>query len=112
VKKLRLSFDREGLNLPKDDGERTPAELSSIIIRNMIIGWATSGQSRGLNDDDRRKYYKICDAFDAAIKNKAEEVELDDEWMGFIRKAKKDCELIPNELLRKVEANIEAVKDR
>jgi len=112
VKKLRLSFDKEGLKLPKDEEDKSAIELSTIIIRNMILSWATANQKRGLGYDDRRKYDKICDVFEAAAKDKTEEVELEDDWMGFIRKCMRECELIPNKLLRKVEELIEDVKDR
>ena len=112
MKKLRLSFDKAALNLPKAEEDKSAIELTSIIIRNIIISWATSGQKRGLVFDDRRKYDKICDVLEKAIKENIEEVELDDDWMGFIRKCFREAELIPNELLRKVEGLIEEVKDR
>lgn len=110
MKTLSLKLNIEGLKLNDEDSGKSPAGLMCLLIKNLILGWGS--QNRGLSEDDRRKFYKISDAFDTAIKENAETIDLEDDWMGLIRKAKRDAQLIPNDLLRRVEELIDEVKDR
>lgn len=108
MKTLKLVIDLEGLNLEE---KKSPQETVVNVIKNIILNWAANEKKRGMNDEERRKYYKICDALEAAVKEGKEAVELEDDWMGMIREARKSG-LMPNNLLRRVEALIDEVKDR
>ena len=112
MKTLRLNVNLEGLQLTKDDKDKTPQELSTLVLKNIIFNWSSTGNRRGLTEDDRRRYYKILDLFDKAVAEKLETIELDDDWFGFIRKCKRESELLPSPLLRRVEELIDEVKDR
>jgi hypothetical protein len=108
MKTLKLDISLEGLNLNDDDKVRSPSQLCGDVIKNVIVAYGVRGQNRGLTEEERRKFYKISD-----ILEKAEDsVELEDDWMGFIRKCFKETPLIPDKLLRRVEEKIEEVKDR
>jgi hypothetical protein len=109
MKTLKLAISKEGLNLDEEK-DKTPIELSTNIIKNVVLLWGN--QQRGLSEEDRRLYYKISDAFDKAVKDNLEEIELEDQWIGFIRKCFKEAKLIPDNLLRRVEELIEGIKDR
>jgi len=112
MKTLNLSLDKEALRLSAADKDKSGEEICAMVIKNIIVHWSTSGQRRGLNEEDRRKFYKISDAFDKAIADKKTTMELEDDWMGFIRKCFRECELVPDTLLRQVEERVQEVKDR
>jgi hypothetical protein len=110
MKTLNLNANFSSLNLTEEDKKRNPVEIVSQVIENVILGYAS--QVRGLDEKERRQYYKICDAFEKVKINKAETIELDDEYIGFIRKCFRESKLIPNPLLKQVEKLIEEIKDR
>lgn len=109
MKTLTLNFDKSNLLLSADDSARSSIELSTLIIKNVIVA---SGKSGGLSEEDRRKYYKISDIFELAVKDGLAEVSLEDDWFGLIKKCFRDTPLSPSNLLRKIEENISNVKDR
>jgi len=109
MKTLKLVVDLSGIIMPKEN-KRTSQELVTSIIKNVILLWANS--KRGMNEEERRKYYKIADAFDLAVKEKSESVKLEDDWFGIIKTAFKDALLTPDPILRKVEELISEVKNR
>lgn len=110
MKTLRVKVDLEGLELGTEDKDKSPVEIASLVLKNIIMGYAAS--KRGLDEGERRKFYKICDALDEAQKTEAEEIQLEDDWMGFLRKCKREATLLPGPLLRRVEDLIDAVEDR
>ena len=112
MKMLSIKIEIEGLKLNDEDKSKSPIELTTLVIKNIILSWASSGQRRGLSEEDRRRFYKITDVFEKAVKDGAETVELEDDWMGFIRKCKRESEIMPNDLVRRVEDLIDTVKDR
>ena len=112
MKTLELKFNLEGIVLSPEDKGKISQEITVIIIKNLIVNYGIQSQNRGLNEDERRKFYKICDLLDKAVKDKVDSVEFEDDWMGFLRQAKRSTNMIPNELVRKVEELIDAVKDR
>lgn len=110
MKKLSLKFDLEGLNFNGEDDKKNAVELSTSTIKNLILHFGA--QKQGLVDDERRKFYKICDAFEKALKENATEVELEDDWFGFIKKSFREVKYIPSDLSRRVENLIDQVPDR
>ena len=111
MKTINLKISLDGLNFNDEDSKKSSVEMCTIVIKNIMLGWANQ-QQKGMPEEDRRKYYKITDIFDKAVKENLETVELEDDWMGFIRKCKREVGLMPNELLRRVEEKIDEVKDR
>jgi hypothetical protein len=111
VKTLNLMVSLEGLNFPESEKDKPAQEYVSNVIKTTILVWAQQKQ-RGFTETDRRVYYKLCDALEKALADKAETVDLDDEYIGLIRKAFREAALMPDNLLRRVEENVTAVKDR
>lgn len=125
MKTLSLKVEKGDLNLPNDTKDKSPQELIFLAIKTIIRAYANDlvpmGQGlkmRNLNDDERRLYYKIQDAFEEVLKvgeNGApmpDTIELEDNWMGFISKCRKETTFMPDNLLRQTEQLIDAVKDR
>lgn len=114
MKTLDLKIDLEGVNLGDALKDKQPVEIVADTIKDMLYAYAT--QERGLTGEDRRKIYKINDALDAVVKSTNGgspcEVQLDDDWMGFLKKCKRDGKFLPNKLLQKVENLIDAVENR
>ena len=110
MKKLNLKIDISELKLDPLDENKSPEEISVAIIKNVILAYGN--QNRGFGEEDRRKYYKISNVFDQAIKGKLSEIELEDEWFGFIKKCFRETLLIPSKLLEKVEETVSSVNDR
>lgn len=111
MKTLSLKISTEGLKLNPEDSKMSTAELVAMVIKNVMLGWGQQ-QPKGMQEEDRRLFYKICDALEKAVKDKVEAIDLEDTWMGFIRKCKKEIGMNPNELIRRIEELIENVKDR
>lgn len=111
MKKLGMVFSLEGVELADKQKNREVVDLSAEIIRNVIIIWGNQKQ-RGLGEEDRRKYYKISDVLDIAVKEHKTEIELEDDLMGLVKKAFREVILTPDTLLRQVEILVADVKDR
>lgn len=112
MKTLSIALKIEGIKLDKQDENKSPGELATIVMKNIILSWASSGNRRGLSEEDRRRYYKISDAFEKALREGLTDVELEDDWFGFLKKCKREAELVPNDFVRRVEELIDEVKDR
>jgi len=110
MKVLNLKIDLQDLKLSEEEKKKNPVEISTSVIKNVIIGAAQA--SRGMSEEDRRLYYKLCDSFDKAIAENQEAVEIDDSWANFIKKGFKEAKLIPNDLLKKIEDLVAAIKDK
>lgn len=109
MKTLGLDISLDGINLNKADEGKPKKEVVKLMIEGIIL--KASENKRGLDEKSRRQYYKIMDAFDA-LPDDALAIELEDEWMGFIRKSKTDACMMPNKLLQRVEEAIDAVENR
>jgi hypothetical protein len=107
MKAINLGIDLTGINLGDDVTDKTPRVIGAKVITNVIQVYGI--QNKGLTEDERRKYYKISDAFEAMT---TDEVQLEDDWFGFIKKAFKEGKLQPDNLLRRVEEKVLEVKDR
>lgn len=110
VKTVNINVDLEGIDLAAEIKDLPTTEIVMNVLRSVILNFGST--KRGLDEKDRRIYYKICDVFDEAKKSKSEEIELEDEWFGFIKKCFKETPLMPDKLLRRVEEAVGAVKDR
>ena len=111
MKKLILGVDITGLRFTDENiKNKTPVELMTDTIENVILSYAM--QLQGLTEKDRRIYYKVHDIFTDAIKQSLTEVQLDDEYIGFIRKCFRETKLMPTLLLERVEKRIEEIQDR
>lgn len=107
--KLVLDIKEKGIELPKEHEGKPANKIVTEIIKNICL---MSGGPRGLTEADRLLFYKVSDAFAVAVKEKAESVKLEDEWMGFIRKCKREATFTPDLLSRRIEELIDAVQDR
>lgn len=105
MKTLNLNINLDVLKLSEEDRNKSAVELSIAVIKNVILTYGIT--QRGLTEEERRKYYKICDALETAKENI---VELEDDWFAFIKKCFKDSKLMPDNLLRQVENEIDKVK--
>ena len=94
----------------KIDSGKTEVELCIQTIKNVIL--IHGNQQKGMPEEDRRLYYKICDVFEKVITDKVVSVELEDTYAGFIKKCFKEVKLTPDSLLRKVEEKIEGIPQR
>lgn len=111
MKKLKLTFDVNGLKLDDEHKNKTSSELSHLVIKNVVFAFIM--QSKAPMEEERWKFWKACDAMEKAVADKADVVELEDDWMGLIRKVFREMiGLAPTDLLRKVEENIRVVEDR
>lgn len=111
MKKLGLVISLEGLDLNKEEKTFSVCKVVTQTIKNSILNKNVSqshnGQfiNPGLDEEDRRKFYKICDIFDKAVKENLEVVELEDDWIGLIR-ASFRRQSFPTDLFRRVEENV------
>jgi hypothetical protein len=108
MKTINLEISLDKINLPDAEKDKSPSEVCALTIKNICFQWFQQQKS---TEEDRRKFYKICDVFEAVQKDTLS-VDLEDDWMGFIRKVKREVALIPNDLIRRVEEKIDEVKDR
>lgn len=116
MKTLSLLCDLEGIDLEDIDKDKSPQEIAVLVIKNIVITYANrlgaTGRPTGLKEDERRKYYKLFDRLEKAVKEEAELVELEDDWMGFLRKCKREALFTPNDLSKRIEQLIDDVRDR
>lgn len=109
MKSLQLDISLEGIQISPEDKEKTPQSMCVEIISSVISAYG--GQKRGFNEIDRRKYYKIMDVFEEALKNpEIKSVNIEEDWMSFIKICFRDVTLMPNKLLKRVEENIASAK--
>ena len=104
MKVLPLVISWDGIELDENDKKRDSREIVKTVIENIILVWARD--NKGLDEKDRRKYYKIIDQIETAIENKANEVEVDEEKFGFLRKCFREARLMPNKILQRIEESI------
>lgn len=108
MKKLSLNLNLEGVELDPEAKKKTANELVTIVAKNIILNYAAQKRPPGLSEEERRVFYKISDAFDAALKSQPISfVALEDNWYELIIKAKKEAAITPDQLLRRVEALID-----
>lgn len=109
MNKLKLEIDLSGIDFGdnKDKELPKPAEIVSTVCKNIMFSYAQN--TRGLTGEERKQYYRICKALDNAIKNGLSEVELEDEDAGFLRKCKRECKMLPSDILGRVEELIDSM---
>ena len=101
MKTLSLTLDVTKLNLAEADKTKSVQSIINSVIQNVILSYGQ--QQRGFDEKERRQYYKIADALDLAEKENKTSVELEDDWLGFVKKCFRESKLMPNALLRQVE---------
>jgi hypothetical protein len=107
MKKLEFKYELpKDIKLNEEEKDMTAPELAGNVIKNVMLTYGAA--QRGMREDDRRLYYKICDKLDL----KQEVVEFEDTEFGFIKKCFRESGLMPNSLLRKIEELIEAIPSR
>lgn len=109
MRKLNIDISLEGLNLSPEDKKQTAGQIFGKMVEGIILSYGQSKQ--GLQEKERRQYYKIMDVIDE-IKPEDKEIQLEDDLFGFLKKCKADTKMQPNNLLRRVEKKIEEVKQR
>ena len=112
MKTLSLDLKIDKLVLDEESGKKNSKQLMADVIKNVCLGWSNSEKVRGMGEEDRRLYYKVCDELEEAVAGDKMEVQLDDDRMGFIKKCFREARFVPNELLRRVEILVGEVKDR
>ena len=110
MKILKLLIDLEGLNLSDNDKKMSAIEISTKVIQNVISTY--SNQVKGLSKSERNQYYTIKALFEKAVKDSLVEIDIEDNDIGFIRKCFRESRLNPNDLLKRVEDNVDSIKDR
>lgn len=110
TKIVKLSFDTSSINLGEEEKKMSSTDLSVAVISNVMTAYAN--QMHGLPSGERKIYFQIKDALDLAQKNQSSETELESTLVGFLRKCFREAKLTPNNILRKVEENIDAIKDK
>ena len=106
MKTLSLKANLEGITLD----EKKPIDIVIQAIETIIMSYANI--TRGLTYEEQRQFMKIKDKLDEASKNNLEELELEDAWVGFLRKCMRESKLMPNILINRVFDLIEDIKDR
>ena len=101
MKTLELKLNLESLNLGEEDKKQSVQKIIGNVIQNVILGYGQT--QRGLDEKERRQYYKIADALELAEKENKSTIELEDEWFGFMKKCFRESKLMPNTLLRQIE---------
>lgn len=109
MKILSLVFDKSGLNLLDKDAELTLQELAYNIISQFVMAYAT--ENKGLNEEERRKFYKLCDVLEDGVKNNSDSVNLEDDWASFLQKCRSKAKFMPNKLTQRIEELIDDMKD-
>jgi len=110
MKTLSLIVDLIDIDLPSTVKDFSVQEITSRVIYNIINISAQQSRNRGLSFEDQRKFYKLGDVLDIAVKEKRDSVELEDAWFDLIKKAMKEAQMAPDKLLNRVYDLIEAVK--
>ena len=114
MKTLSLDINLEGIKLNPSDEAKSKPEIARDIIKSMISFWQqTKVNNRGqVSEDDRRKIYKIFDCLDKVVKDSLTTLELEDDWMGFLRTVKREGGWPYHEVWFRMEQLIDEVKDR
>lgn len=110
MKELSIMINVTDLKLGEEETKMTVQELFSNVINHVLLQYAQ--QFKGLVKNERKQVYEIDYILSEAVKNKSEKIELEDSTMGFLRKCLRETKLTPNHLLKKIEENVDAVKDR
>lgn len=111
MKKVNLELNIEGLTLTEPRfKDKSPVAVFAEVIKDVVMAYTM--QAKGMKEDERRTYYKISDLLAEAVRNNITSVDMDDEWVGFIRKVFRETPLIPGDLLRRAEEKIAEIKDR
>ena len=109
MKILNLNLDIKDVNLSPEDINKSNQEVMITVLKNVCVAW--SGQKKGMKEDDRRVYYKLCDDLEKAVNEKKKEVNLEDRRIDFLCKCFKEGIFTPNTLLQRVEELVWQVKD-
>lgn len=109
MKELQLVVIIDDLKLEDKDAEKKPQELSFSIIQGIVFGYAS--EQKGLAEEERRVYYKLCDAIEDAINNDQSSVSLEDEWAKFLQDCKSKSRFLPNKLSQRVEKLIDEMSE-
>lgn len=112
MKTLSIVIAGENLKFSEEDKGKTIQEVVSAFLKTILANFVMMDKKEP--EVNRRKFYKISDVLDEAVKEGKEEIILEDDWFGLIKQAKRETQgLNPNSLLvRRIEENIDAVKDR
>jgi len=110
MKILKTSINTEGIELNPNEKTKSPTQLVLTVVDAMVQSYMQV--KGGFDEGDRKMWYKIEDAFDAAIKAGAEEVALDDSWMGWLKKVRAEAKMRPVKLMRRIDEMLDAVQDR
>ncbi len=110
MKELSLVINTEDLSLGEEEKKMSNQELFAAVINNVLLSY--SKQINGLVKYEREYVYEIDQNIKKAIIDKINIIELRDSTVAFLRKSFKEVKLTPNSILKKIEENIDAIKDR
>ena len=94
MKVLNLMIDKNDLKLDAEQENMSAQEIVTNVLKNVILSNAAASK-KGLTEDDRWIYYKICDKISECLKNSTETIEFEDAQMKMITNAFKQCALMP-----------------
>jgi hypothetical protein len=104
MKTLEIKLNREVLTLGENEANKTDIEFFAIVVENVVLAYGQ--QQRGFDEKERRQFYKILDTFETAKKAGSNTIQLEDDWVGFIKKCFRETKLMPNKLLEQIEGII------
>ena len=114
MKTLRLRIDLTGIELKEEEKKLSPTQFSTRVIKNVLISYGEKQgpgkHYRGFNKVERKLLYSLTTLFKEAEEQKAEFVSLSDDEAKFIQRCFRDGVFIPNELVQKVEENVDNMK--
>ncbi len=110
MKTMEFVVQIDDLNFSLEDKNKTSQELVFEVIKVFIMSYAS--ENRGLDEEERRKYYKLSDVMEKAIKDEETYIELEDDYAKFLNSCRNQCKLMPNKLTQRVEALIDGLKDK
>lgn len=96
------------IKIPADiDNELSSQQIVFNIVKNFIF----AAHEKGLGEEQRRIYYKLCDDFEIAIKENKDMVMLEDDRAKLIKISMSKAVFTPNDLTRDVERLIDEIKN-
>lgn len=110
MKTLPIDFDKSLINLDPREKDKKASELVFNVIDQMVQSYLA--QQGGFPEPDRRRWYKIEDAFEAAIKADQVVVVLEDEWWGWLKTVRRESRMRPVKIMRIIDQLFDEVPER
>jgi len=109
-KKLNINLSLENVTFKDVTEPVKPQQVFYNFLSDCIALYGM--QTNRLSEADREAVYGIRAKFNEVLKTDATEIELDDAWLGFIRKVFREGKFDPTILNERIERLVKEVKDR